>query len=236
MIPCPNCQAPMRPQSLGAHATLRAVEVDACPDCRLFWFDRAESIALAPESVVALFRLIGTQPVPPRRPLASAFACPRCTKPLALTRDLQRTTRFTYWRCAAGHGRLIGFSQFLREKNFVREPSRTELEKLRATIRQIACSQCGAPLDLARDAACTHCGSPIALIDPDGVAKALQQLATKPAAPVPDADSLRRQLADAQATAVLEAMRMRDYDEPTRIDLLGAGAGVLVAILAKVLV
>jgi hypothetical protein len=226
----------MRPHVLASHGTLGTVELDACPDCRLFWFDRAESIALAPDSVVQLFRLIGADATLSWRTLASAFACPRCAKPLAVTHDLQRTTRFTYWRCAAGHGRLIGFSQFLREKNFVREPSRAEIEKLRATVRQIACSNCGAPLDLVRNTACTHCGSPIALIDPDGVAKALQQLATKPAAPVPDADSLRRQLADAQATAVLEAMRMRDYDEPTRIDLLGAGAGVLVAILAKVLV
>jgi hypothetical protein len=161
------------------------------------------------------------------------MACPRCAKPLALTHDLQRTTHFTYWRCVSGHGRLIGFSQFLREKNFVREPSRAELEKLRATVRQIACSQCGAPLDLARDAACTHCGSPIALIDPDGVAKALEQLARgKPSAPSPDIQSLRGELAEAQATAILEGMRTHAYDDELKVDLLRTGAAALAAILA----
>jgi hypothetical protein len=224
----------MRPHVLAAHGTLGTVELDACPDCRLFWFDRAESIALAPDSVVQLFRLIGADATLSWRTLASAFACPRCAKPLAVTHDLQRTTRFTYWRCAAGHGRLIGFSQFLREKNFVREPSRAEIEKLRATVRQIACSNCGAPLDLVRDTACTHCGSPIALIDPDGVARALEQLAgPKGAVPAPDAEALRRHLADAQATAVIESMRTRAYDEPERVDLVSAGAAILGIAIAK---
>jgi hypothetical protein len=223
----------MRVATLAAHGVLGTVELDTCSECRLLWFDRTESIVLAPESVVAMFRLIGEVAAPSRRPLASTIACPRCTKPLALTHDLQRTTRFTYWRCAAGHGRLIGFSQFLREKNFVREPSRAELEKLRATVRQIACSQCGAPVNLVRDSACTHCGSPIALIDPDGVAKALEQLAKgKPPTPPTDAASLRRQLAEAQATAILEGMRTHAYDDDMKVDLLRAGAGALAAIAA----
>jgi hypothetical protein len=100
-------------------------------------------------------------------------------------------------------------------------------------VRQIACSQCGAPVDLVRDAACTHCGSPIALIDPDGVAKALEQLARgKASTPAPDAASLRRQLAEAQATAILEGMRTHAYDDDMKVDLLRAGAGALAAIAA----
>ena len=65
---------------------------------------------------------------------------------------------------------------FLREKNYFRSPTLAELNKLRETVRQIACSQCGGPIDLSEDTACTHCGAPIALIDPDGVAKAVHEL------------------------------------------------------------
>ena len=44
-------------------------------------------------------------------------------------------------------------------------------------MKQIACSQCGAPIDLEKDNACQHCGAAVALIDPDGVTKALRELA-----------------------------------------------------------
>ncbi len=124
------------------------------------------------KSVLEVFQFIG-RAGRATNTLAAQFNCPVCSVALALTHDLQRTTRFTYWRCRNDHGQLITFHHFLREKNFIRSPSPAELAKLRATVRQVACSQCGAPVDLANATACTHCGAPVALIDPDGVAKAL---------------------------------------------------------------
>ena len=85
--------------------------------------------------------------------LSSQFNCPVCSKALALTHDLQRTTRFTYWRCGSGHGQLITFHSFPARKNFIRSHRRSSSLKLRATVRQVACSQCGAPIDLVVDSA-----------------------------------------------------------------------------------
>lgn len=69
-----------------------------------------------------------------------------------------------------------------------------ELARLRYTVRQISCSQCGAPVDLTAESACPHCGAPITLIDSDGVAKALQDLAAGASTagpPKPDAGAPR---------------------------------------------
>jgi hypothetical protein len=106
---------------------VRTLQIDACASCSVFWFDTAESIRVTPSAVIGLFRYIGTSATA-YRPLAGALACPRCHRTLAFTHDLTLTTRFTYWRCLAGDGRLIT----------------------------------------------SHCGAPITLIDPQSVAKALQ--------------------------------------------------------------
>src|SRR5206468_377278 len=162
----------------------------------------------------------------PRATLASTFTCPRCSRELVFTHDLQRTTRFTYWRCLRDNGQLISFAQFLREKNFIRTPSPAELARLRETVRQVSCSQCGAPVDLATDSACTHCGTPIALIDPDGVAKALQGLAAeRPGNAAADPDAMRAVLAEAQANAMLERERRRDGE--TGGDLVAIGVAAI---------
>ena len=63
--------------------------------------------------------------------------CPRCGAPLSLTHDVQRSTRFVYYRCEFGHGRLTAFYQFLREKNFVRNLKAREVARLRADIKQL---------------------------------------------------------------------------------------------------
>jgi hypothetical protein len=153
---------------------------------------------------------------------------------LALTHDLQRTTRFRYWRCRNDHGQLITFHHFLREKNFIRSPSPAELAKLRATVRQIACSQCGAPVDLANATACTHCGAPIALIDPDGVANALHELAAGAFSPAPSAPAaMRDRLRDAQIDAIFDLARMR-RDEGNG-DIVAIGATAIGALIAGLL-
>ena len=232
MIRCPNCRSDTTTRSLPAYDTVRPITVEACAACHLFWFDDAGSVRLTPESVIDLFRYIGTASASARTALASKFVCPRCSRPLVFTHDLQRTTRFTYWRCRRDNGKLISFAQFLREKNFIRTPSPAELATLRRAIRQVTCSQCGAPVDLARDSACAHCGTPVALIDPDGVAKALRELAAERAGSTPtDPAAMRAVLAEAQANAILARERMRE--DEIGDDLVTAGVAAIGAWLAS---
>jgi hypothetical protein len=232
MTSCPNCHVGMATQTGEGHGALpQAVTVDLCAPCNLLWFDRSESIALTPQAVLGLFRTIGAAGKA-RNALGANLACPRCRHALAYTHDLQRTTRFTYWRCPDGHGRLITFTQFLAEKNFIRAPSPAELARLRATVRQIACSQCGAPVDLARDSACRHCGAPIALIDPDGVAKALADLEHGATAGTPPSqDATRAALSDAQIDALFNAMKTQPPEG--RHDLLSIGAAAVGGLIGR---
>jgi Zn-finger nucleic acid-binding protein len=233
-VVCPNCHHPMQTRQLEAYAGLRSIDIDVCTDCSLFWFDQYESTSLVPKAVLSLFQSIGQAAAGARTPLAANFRCPRCESALAPTHDLQRTTHFTYWRCANGHGRLITFTQFLREKNFIRPPSPEELIKLKASVRQIACSQCGAPIDLSTDAACPHCGAAIALIDSEGVAKALQALSVAtPATTAVDSDKLRAALRDAQVDAIFDHERMREREGGR--DLVAIGATAIATLLTALI-
>lgn len=171
---CPNCGEPMeRREFEGRLGTPEAI--DLCCPCRSIWFDRWESTQLAPRGVIELFGLIFKRQGDWRRPLGNRLACPRCREALAFTHDLGRNGRFTYYRCEGGDGRLTPFTEFLREKQFVRVLVPTEMARVRAELKQLRCSGCGAPVDLARESACSHCGAPIAILDADAVEKALRQ-------------------------------------------------------------
>jgi hypothetical protein len=208
--------------------------VGSCAPCNLLWFDRSGSIGLTPRAVLGLFQYMGTAAGAARTPLASTYRCPRCSDTLALTYDLQRSTRFTYWRCANDHGQLFTFNMFLREKNFIRSPTLAELNKLRETVRQISCSQCGGPIDLSKDTACTHCEAPIALIDPDGVAKAVHDLTTGQASVSPaNQEQTSIALSNAQLDAFLDQGRS-DENEGNQ-DLLTIGVAAIGAALGVML-
>jgi len=230
---CPNCRGTMTVEVLDAQPTLRNVETFSCASCNLFWFDNTTSIQLSPKAVLALFEAIGRAATTARTPLASNFSCPRCQNALAFTHDLQRSTRFTFWRCPLDRGQLITFNQFLREKNFIRSPSPAELERLRAVVKQIACSQCGAPIDLEKDNACQHCGAAVALIDPDGVTKALHELAAGAALAAPVDAATRATLSDAQIDAIFNAARLRESEGTSDLVAIGAAAigGLLGALM-----
>lgn len=213
-------------------ATARDIDVDACSTCNLFWFDSGEIVALTPDAVLALFRLVGEAGAPGHA-LAAAMACPRCRRSLGFTHDVTGTTRFTYWRCAQGHGQLITFSQFLAAKHMIRPPSPAELVKLKATLRQINCSQCGAPIDLQSSSACSHCGSAVMLIDPQGVIDALQDLQNGPHSTASESAKTRAAMTDAQVDALFDLERMRKGPaEENRRDLLAIGASAIGAVLA----
>src|SRR5215831_10871572 len=173
MASCPNCESSMAAMSLDSTIGTK-LQIQACAACSLLWFDRTTSTILAPASVLTVFKTIAAGGEHPQ------LRCPDCGGVLSFIHDLVRQTRFTYWRCPIDHGQLIGYTQFLLEKSFIRPPSAEELAQLRTTVRQITCSQCGAPINLATDSACPFCHAPVSLIDPDGVAKALRELSSPP--------------------------------------------------------
>jgi hypothetical protein len=152
------------------------VEVDLCFACHAVWFDQFESAQLTPGAVIELFKQIHAHQDQPPRPLAVECRCPTCRQRLKLTQDLQRANRIAYYRCPAAHGRLSTFMQFLREKNFVRSLTVSEIERLKVHVAQVRCSSCGAPVSVERDAHCGYCRAPIAILDADAVKRTLDEL------------------------------------------------------------
>jgi hypothetical protein len=165
----------MNSMTLEAHLSA-PVDIDLCTNCQAFWFDKYESLKLAPGSTLKLIKLIGEHSASGKPTLPPSLRCPRCATPLLFTHDMQRSTRFTYWRCDNGHGRFIGFFDFLREKDFIRPLSPQQLDELRRNVQTVNCSNCGASIDLASVSACSHCGSPISMLDMKHSERLLNQL------------------------------------------------------------
>ena len=169
---CPNCRQPMQSQAFERHDS-GVVQIDLCFECAGIWFDHLESIQLSPRAVIDLFREIQTHADGPRHPVAARLDCPRCAEALTMSFDLAKSGRFSYFRCCAGDGRFTPFFQFLREKQFVRTLTPAELQQVRSQVRQIRCSECGAPIDLEHDSQCKYCHAPVSFLDPDAVRKAV---------------------------------------------------------------
>ena len=127
--------------------------------------DKYESLKLAPASTLTLMKFIGEHTSRSKELNTDQLRCPRCTAHLKATTDMQRDTKFNYWRCPQEHGRFIRFFDFLREKNFIRTLSANEVNELRQSMQTLNCSNCGAPIDLAASSVCSHCGSPISMLD-----------------------------------------------------------------------
>ncbi|HVO10374.1 MAG TPA: zf-TFIIB domain-containing protein [Vicinamibacteria bacterium] len=161
---CPGCRAAMTGLTLEGRLG-GSVTIDLCAGCQAIWFDHGESLQLSPGATLQIFRRIGESAAARRGPLPASLCCPRCGQALLRTHDRQRNTPFEYWRCDAGDGRLIGFFDFLREKDFIRPLSPAQVEELRRNLQTVSCSSCGAPVDLARGASCAHCGSPLSMLD-----------------------------------------------------------------------
>lgn len=227
---CPGCGGNMRSLAL-AREPLAPINVDLCDDCQALWFDANESQALTPGAVIALFREIAAAQAAQRQAYRTPMPCPRCTTPLALTQDVQHTTRFTYYRCRYGHGRFTPYVQFLREKNFIRAPDPQELARLRAVVSTVKCVSCGAPVPLDRNAVCPYCGAPVMLLDPNGVAQALDRLSdaeVKRTTPPPlTGDAV---MAIATVERELEKNR-REYESQNGIDLVALGLRALRTLL-----
>ena len=163
-VECPRCGASMEEETFDGHLG-RSVAIDICHACQSFWFDTRESVSLSPGSTLALFRVIGEKLTRPQHTNSDLAKCPRCKGRLRRTQDMQRATRFEYLNCPNGHGRLISFFDFLREKDFIRPLSAAQVEELRRNVQTVNCSNCGAPIDLAAGETCTHCGSALSMLD-----------------------------------------------------------------------
>ncbi len=172
---CPNCAIELTPMALDDRMKM-PVDIDVCATCHAFWFDKYESLKLSPASVLKLMKFIGENSANSKTPFSETMACPRCHAALRVTHDLQRSTRFAYFRCPNDHGRFIRFFEFLREKDFIRPLSPQQIQELRQNIQVVNCSSCGAPIDLAAGSECTHCGSPLAMLDMKQSEKMLAQL------------------------------------------------------------
>jgi hypothetical protein len=224
LVDCPGCRHPMQRVVL-ERKPIGTVEVDRCGECQAFWFDAFESPQLAPTAILTLLRAIQSSTTS-RRPLPARLPCPRCSIALKETHDLMRATRFTYWRCERGHGRLTPFVQFLREKEFIRPLPQAEIERLKAHVRTIRCGGCGAAVDLERATVCAYCGAPIVALDPDAVARAVDRLqqGTKPT-PAEDLDRIAGRILAVHAEAGRE-------QRAPMIDLIEIGSAAIADWLA----
>lgn len=219
----------MTTQAFGGHHG-RSVDLDLCLACHLFWFDQHESLQLTPGATLQLFRLIAEQTTKERQTIATVTKCPRCASQLLVTRDQQRNVSFQYRRCPHGHGRLTTFFDFLREKHFVRPASPEQLAELRRNVQSVNCSNCGAPIDLAKHSACGHCGSPLSVLDLKAAGALIDQLqrADAPDRPIDPTLPLRLEQARRQVEIAFAGSEDRNWFEMThRSDLVTAGIAML---------
>ena len=207
------------------------LRLDLCFACGLFWFDGYESLLLAPGAILALFTAIHEHRAEQqRRPLGSP-ACPRCRTTLLATHDRQRHVQFRSWRCPAEHGRLTAFVEFLREKDFVRPLAPAELVELKARVQTVRCDGCGAAVDLERGSTCAYCRSPVSTLDPAHVDRVLRELRTA---------EDKRQTVDPflPARLVMDRLavegffRQIEHESGRNVDLVGAGIGAVLEMLA----
>lgn len=210
------------------------VQVDSCRACQAFWFDRYESLQLSPRATLKLFRLIGEAAAKGRPPHWAQATCPHCGIRLLRTHDLQRNTPFEYWRCGRGHGRLISFYNFLREKDFIRPLSPAQMAELKRRLDSINCSNCGAPIDLATHSSCTHCGTPLSILDvgqAERLIAQLQQADRPPSAPHASPVAAPAPSAPQPADEIASLMRSMAEQDAGADSLIGAGLRSLLALL-----
>lgn len=222
-VNCPNCDAGMEHREL-EHVYGSGIQIDLCFACHVLWFDKRESIQLSPSGTLELFRVIHQHRDDPRHALGARAACPRCGRRLSLRHDIGKGGRFSYYACLSGHGRLTPFSEFLKEKEFVRELSPAEQSRLKAAVKQVQCSGCGAPVELTSGFQCGHCGAPITVLDTDAVEKTLRRLSDEQERRSGDPEAKELQ---ARALASMEAMRTRPDDQVGQIALRRRGGGGL---------
>ncbi len=213
-----------------------SVSINVCLPCQVLWFDSGESLRLSPGGVLKLFRIIGERALAPRAAESSRLACPHCSVRLFVTHDQQRNTKFQYLRCPKGHGRLITFVNFLREKDFIKPLSAQQIQDLRQNVQSINCSNCGAPIDLTTHTACEHCGAPLSMLDMKQAGALVAELreAEQPK-PIDPALPLQLERARREVDAAFASFEHRPgwFDDVSSGGLVGAGLSALAKWLSK---
>ena len=205
------------------------VEVDICFPCHTLWLDKRESLQLSPRGTLDLFKVLHEHRADPRHALENRMSCPHCGRRLSLHQDIGKAGRFAYYACPAGDGRLTPFSEFLKEKQFVRALTPAEQSRLQAEVKSVQCSSCGAPVDLAGGFQCGHCGSPITVLDAEAVEKTVREL-TEADARRTSRDPVTKEMR-ARALATLETMRSHpderwEASDLRRLRTSGTGLGL----------
>jgi hypothetical protein len=209
----------------------RPVAIDLCEPCQSFWFDGRESLQLTPAATLSLFRIIGERVAKPRLQDGDVAKCPRCKGRLRRTQDMQRYTRFSYFKCPNDHGRLISFFDFLKEKDFIRPLTPQQLAELRQNVQMINCSNCGAPIDLGKGSACAHCDSPVSMLDMKQAERVVEQLRHADRADKPIDPALPLNLARARREVEMAFSGEPDhrawFEDVSSNGLVGAGLHVV---------
>src|SRR5688572_4122734 len=226
----------MQEHTLDAHLG-RAAAIDLCQPCQSLWLDGRESLTLTPGATLSLFRIIGERTSKPHVSEADAGKCPRCRARLRKTHDMQRATRFEYFKCPNGHGRLTTFFDFLKEKDFIRPLTPQQIAELRQNVQVVNCSNCGGPIDLAKTAACAHCGSPLSMLDMNQAERLVEQLraADSGSKTIDPALPLALARARAEAEAAFKGIPGHDswHDDWSSLGLVGAGLTELIRLLKR---
>jgi hypothetical protein len=215
----------------------RTVEVDLCEPCQSLWFDGRENLQLTPGATLTLFRAIGEHVRKPQAYDAELVKCPRCKARLRRTQDLQRATRFEYFRCPNDHGRLTTFFDFLKEKDFIRPLTPMQINELRKNVQIVNCSNCGAPIDLASGSACAHCRSPLSMLDMQQAERLVAQLREADTAGKTVDPALPLALARARMETDAAFKGLPGHDpwtqEGWQLGLIGAGFTELIRLLKR---
>jgi hypothetical protein len=205
-----------------------ALTVDLCAQCQVVWFDTFESLQLTPGATLDLLRAIHQAQAATAHALTPPLSCPRCDTVMALTQDVQHTTRFSYYRCRYGHGRLTPFFQLMREKNFIRPLTPVELARLAANVKTVRCASCGAPVDIEHTTMCSYCQSPVMVLDPDAVQRTLAEFAAAERQRVTPEPDRQGDAIIALAKLEQEMARARAADDGgVTVDLVGLGFAAL---------
>jgi DNA-directed RNA polymerase subunit RPC12/RpoP len=226
----------MESQALAGHIG-RELEIDLCDPCQSIWFDSRENLQLTPGATLALFRVIGEHVAKPAPQDGDIAKCPRCSAQLRRTRDMQRNTRFEYFRCPNNHGRLSTFFEFLKEKDFVKPLTPKQIAELRRNVQSINCSNCGAPINLEKNTDCGHCGSALSMLDVHQAEKLIAQLreADRTDKVIDPALPLALERARRQTESLFEGLDDRGgWDvEIGSLGLVGAGLSQLIRLIRK---
>src|SRR5271165_775531 len=220
---CSNCGKEMTDWKLDGRLGTQ-ITVDVCTACQAFWFDYHESLQLPPGSTLKLMKFIGEHSSTVKPTVSAVLRCARCGGGLSLVHDMVRNMRFTYWTCPSGHGRFIGFFDFLKEKNFIHALSPQEIQQLKQNVQTVNCCNCGASIDLQNNSACPYCHSPISMLDMKQQQQMLAQLQDA-AAPRPVDPTLPLKLAVAteQTSALFNKDDAEWWEDAGSGDLVQAG-------------